>query len=129
MLSLFHYCLLKEKIIMNINKSFTNTFTKSNSFTNTYTHTNTNTNTYTITSTNTNTHTNLPLIERQVCKGFAKNHCQKRFYKICNFQMDFIQQVIPSTLPGGRCLPGRNPVKKVYYFIILMCFCINYCIN
>lgn len=52
---------------MNINKSFTNTFTKSNSFTNTYTHTNT----YTITSTNTNTHTNLPLIEMQLCKGFA----------------------------------------------------------
>ena len=90
---------------MNINKSFTNTFTKSNSFTNTYTHTNT----YTITSTNTNTHTNLPLIERQLCKGFAKNHCQNRFNKICAFQMDFIQQVIPSTLPGGQCLPGRTP--------------------
>ena len=80
---------------MNINKSFT--ITKSN------------THTYTITSTNTNTHTNLPLIEMQLCKGFAKNHCQNRFNKICSFQVDFIQQVIPSTLPGGQCLPGRTP--------------------
>ncbi len=93
---------------MNINKSFTNTFTKSNSCTNTYTHTNT----YTITSTNTNTHTNLPLIERQLCKGFADNHCQNGFNKNCPFQMDFIQQVIPSTLSGGRCLPGRTPYHK-----------------
>jgi hypothetical protein len=53
---------------MNINKSFT--ITKSNSFTNS------NTYTYTITSTNTNTHTNLPLIEMQLCKGFADNYCQ-----------------------------------------------------
>jgi hypothetical protein len=53
---------------MNINKSFT--ITKSNSFTNSNTHT------YTITSTNTNTHTNLPLIEMQLCKGFADNYCQ-----------------------------------------------------
>ena len=89
---------------MNINKSFT--ITKSNSFTNSNTHT------YTITSTNTNTHTNIPLIERQLCKGFAKNHCQKRINKICDSQMDFIQQVIPSTLPGGLCLPGREPLIK-----------------
>ena len=47
---------------MNINKSFT--ITKSNTYT------------YTITSTNTNTHTNLPLIEMQLCKGFADNYCQ-----------------------------------------------------
>ena len=86
---------------MNINKSFTITFTNSN------------TNTYTITSTNTNTHTNIPLIERQSCKGFADNHCQKRLNKILAFQMDFIQQVIPSTLPGGRCLPGRTPFIKL----------------
>jgi hypothetical protein len=90
---------------MNINKSFT--ITKSNSFTNSNTHT------YTITSTNTNTHTNIPLIERQLCKGFAKNHCQNSFNKILAFQMDFIQQVIPSTLPGGRCLPGRTPFIKL----------------
>jgi hypothetical protein len=81
---------------------------RNNSFLNgnTFTHTHT----YTITSTNTNTHTNIPLIERQLCKGFADNHCQKSFHKICAFQMDFIQQVIPSTLPGGRCLPGRTPL-------------------
>jgi hypothetical protein len=89
---------------MNINKSFTNTFTKSNSFTNS--------NTHTITSTNTNTHTNIPLIEMQLCKRFADNHCPNRVNKICSFQMDFIQQVIPSTLPGGRCLLGREPLIK-----------------
>ena len=86
---------------MNINKSFT--ITKSNSFTNSNTHT------YTITSTNTNTHTNLPLIEMQLCKGFADNYCQNRVNEIWLSQVAFIQQVNPSTLPGGRCLPGRTP--------------------
>ena len=89
---------------MNINKSFT--ITKSNSFTNSNTHT------FTITSTNTNTHTNIPLIERQLCKGFADSHCQNRFNEILDSQVDFFQQVIPSTLPGGLCLPGREPLIK-----------------
>ncbi len=93
---------------MNINKSFT--ITKSNSFTNSNTHTHTYT--YTITSTNTNTHTNLPLIEMQLCKGFADNYCQNRVNEIWLSQVDFIQQVNPSTLPGGRCLPGRTPLNK-----------------
>ena len=89
---------------MNINKSFT--ITKSISFTDSNTHT------FTITSTNTNTHTNIPLIERQLNKSFATNHCQKRINKIYNFQVDFIQQMIPSTLPGGLRLPGREPLIK-----------------
>jgi hypothetical protein len=93
---------------MNINKSFT--ITKSNSFTNSNTHTHTHT--YTITSTNTNTHTNLPLIEMQLCKGFADNYCQNRVNEIWLSQVDFIQQVNPSTLPDGRCLPGRTPLNK-----------------
>lgn len=76
----------------------------------TYTFTNSNTNTYTIASTYTNTNTNIPLIEMQCCRGFADFHCQNEFKNICPFQMDFIQQFNPSTLPGGRCLPGRNPL-------------------
>jgi hypothetical protein len=96
---------------MNINKSFTNTFTKSNSFTNS------NTNTYTITSTNTNTNTNNPLIEMQSCKGFAKNHCQNRFNKIRGL-LDFIQLMNPSTLPGGLCLPGRTPLNKMAWGVM-----------
>lgn len=80
---------------MNINKSFT--------------FTNSNTHTYTIASTYTNTHTNYPLIEMQLCKGFANNHCQNRFNKIWGLQVDFIQLISPSTLPGGLCLPGRTP--------------------
>jgi hypothetical protein len=27
--------------------------------------------------------------------------------------MDVIQQVLPSTLPGGQCLPGRTPYMEV----------------
>jgi hypothetical protein len=27
--------------------------------------------------------------------------------------MDVIQKVLPSTLPGGRCLPGRTPYKAI----------------
>jgi len=98
------------------NKILTNTFTKSNSFTNTYTHTNT----YTITSTNTNTHTNIPLIEKQLCKGFAAFYCQNRFYKNRAFQLDFIQQVNPTTLPGGRCLPGRTPTIKKWAIVVFI---------
>jgi hypothetical protein len=88
---------------MNINKSFTITFTKSNRFTNSNTHT------YTITSTNTNTNTNYPLIETGMDKGLAKNHCQNRFDKIRGL-LDFIQLTNPSTLPGWLCLPGRTPL-------------------
>lgn len=88
---------------MNINKSFTNNFTKSNSFTNS--------NTYTITSTNTNTNTNYPLIERDMNKGITKNHCQKRFDKIRGI-LDFLQLINPSTLPGWIYLPGRTPLIR-----------------
>lgn len=80
---------------MNINKSFT--------------FTNSNTHTYTITSTNTNTHTNYPLIEMQLCKRFAYNHCQNTFNKFWGFQVDFIQLMNSSTLPGGSILLGRTP--------------------
>jgi len=76
------------------------TFTNSNSFTNTYT--------YTIASTNTNTNTNKPFIEMLLCKGLAKNHCQKKLNKILGL-LDFIQLMNPATLPGGLCLPGRTP--------------------
>ncbi len=89
---------------MNINKSFTNTFTNSN------------TNTYTITSTNTNTHTNYPFKEIGMNKGIAKNHCQNRFDKIRGL-LDFIQLMNPSTLPGGLCLPGRTPLYKLLFGI------------
>lgn len=68
-----------------------------------------NSHSFTIPSTNTNTHTNYPLVEKQLCKGFADNHCQKRFNKIWGFQVDFIQLMSPSTLPGWLCLPGRTP--------------------
>ena len=87
---------------MNIKESFTN----SSSFTNSNTHTLT----ITITSTNTNTHTNHPLIEMQLCKSFADNRCQNIINKFWDFQVDYIQKVSPSTLPGGLCLPGRTPV-------------------
>lgn len=87
---------------MNGNAPFT--FINSNSFTNAHT--------YTIASTNTNTHTNKPLMESDLWKGFTKNHCQKRFNKYLCFQVDYIQQMSPSTLPGGLCLPGRNPLKR-----------------
>lgn len=58
---------------MNINNTFTHTFTNSftTSFTNSYN--------YTISSTSTNTYTNKPYREIEICKGFTKNHCQKRF--------------------------------------------------
>lgn len=78
-----------------------------NSFT--FTHTHSDTHTFTISSTNTNTHTNKPYIEIEAYKGLASKHCQKKQDENLNFQVDFIQQMIPSTLPGGLFLPGRNP--------------------
>jgi len=75
------------------------------------TFTNSNTYTYTIASTNTNTNTNKPFKEMQLCKGLKGNHCQKNINKISGL-LDFIQLMNPATLPGGRCLPGRNPLYK-----------------
>lgn len=87
-----------------MNNTFT--ITHSNSFTNS------NTGTFTITSTNTYTHTNHPLVEKQTCKGFAKNRCQNNLIKIRGY-LDFIQLINPSTLPGWLSLPGRTPLIKL----------------
>ena len=84
-----------------------NTITKSNSFTKS----NTKIKTYTNASTNTNTNTNKPFKEMLLCKGLAKNHCQKKLNKFSGL-LDFIQLMNPATLPGGRCLPGRNPLYE-----------------
>jgi hypothetical protein len=75
------------------------------------TFTNSNTYTYTIASTNTNTNTNKPFKEMLLCKGFAKNPCQKKLNKNLGL-LDFIQLMNPATLPGGLCLPGRTPLIK-----------------
>lgn len=77
---------------------------KTFSFSNTYSYSHS----FTISSTNTNTHTNYPFRRTEVCKGFAENHCQKRFNKYLGFQVDVIQLMSPSTLPGGKTLPGRT---------------------
>ena len=90
---------------MNINKSFT--ITKSNSFTNSNTHTYT----YTITSTNTNTHTNLPLIEMQLCKGFADNYCQNRVNEIWLFSGGFHSASKSINSSRWAVLAGKNPFK------------------
>lgn len=84
-----------------MNRKNSLTFTQSNSFTNTQT--------YTISNTNTNTHTNYPLIERRSCKGIAGASCHKRHDEILDFQVDCIQQMSPSTLPGRVKPAGVRP--------------------
>jgi hypothetical protein len=75
------------------------------SFTETYS------NTCPITSINSYTHTNSPLRKDRLQKG-SRDSFVKTTLIIFWFQMDVIQKVLPSTLPGGRCLPGRTPYSN-----------------
>lgn len=77
------------------------------------TYTFTNTNTYTITSTNTNTHTNLPLIESQLCKDFAENHCQKSFNNNLGFSDGFHSAIDSINSSRWAVLAGKNPFNRM----------------
>lgn len=99
---------------MNINNSYINNNYSTNTLTYILTCTHTHTYAFTFTYTYTYTYTYCTLTEMQSGKGIARKSCQKSHADILNFEVDVIQLMSPSTLPGRFCLPGRNPLLLEY---------------